>query len=719
MKLQRILAGVLLLSCFLVSNTVQAETSQNLIDPQAWSGATYGNDPGGCCASVSGSGPLYDNSTGVIMYSYGQYMLSQSIAINNALKLSGVEVNGYNYNWTYRLVPKSSPTDAAHTDTLIFYVEVVNSKGQLVEQYQYDRSAPVKVGQNDQWVTESGTETFNNPYVDPQSIIMRIIGKDGGFWGGYYGPEIKDIGLSLNYQANPCGSNPMFDPSCPGYADAYAQMMYDQNCAADPLYDSGCPGYASAYETQQCNANPLYSQSCPGYQQAYYDQQCSMNPLYDTGCPGYQQAYYDQQCAANPLYDSGCSGYAKAHHDQQCSANPLYATDCPGYQQAYYSQQCKSNPLYDTGCPGYAPAFYSQQCSITALYDTGCPGYAAAYYDQQCSLNPLYDSGCTGYDTAYFNQQCSLNSLYDANCPDYATAYYNQQCTADPLYDSGCPGYSTAYFNQQCSLNPLYDATCPGYATAYYNQQCTITALYDTGCPGYQEAYATKMLLEQQQEETSNPVVESETASIVYVDPVASLTTVSTTGDSVVDSVLAAPVATVVSAPVQEVVVQQVEVASNDTKDEEPAVSDTSSDVDESVDTGGDGDDTGSEGESDSGGETSSSGDSKPKSSSKPKSTREKVKEAMSEKAQNLANEMSDAASLQAQQAVQSQLTAIMNYNPGFAAYGQFRIPGVDFYASEEIYVNAKVPESRSGLRNGLAQQILHTQMVDSQYEGK
>jgi hypothetical protein len=150
-----------------------------------------------------------------------------------------------------------------------------------------------------------------------------------------------------------------------------------------------------------CTTNPLYAPSCPGYQAAYTEQQCSVNPLYSTTCSGYQAAYTQQQCSINPLYSMTCSGYQAAYHNQQCSLNALYSTTCSGYQQAYHDQQCSINPLSFTDCPGYASAYLNQQCSINSLYSTTCSGYAEAYKAQQCSLNGLYDRTCPNYSTAY------------------------------------------------------------------------------------------------------------------------------------------------------------------------------------------------------------------------------------------------------------------------------------------------------------------------------
>jgi hypothetical protein len=150
-----------------------------------------------------------------------------------------------------------------------------------------------------------------------------------------------------------------------------------------------------------CTTNPLYAPSCPGYQAAYTEQQCSINPLYSITCSGYQTAYTQQQCSINPLYSMTCSGYQAAYHSQQCSLNPLYSTDCPGYASAYLNQQCSLNALYSTTCSGYEQAYFNQQCTLNSLYNTQCPGYAQAYFNQQCTLDGLYDRTCPNYATAY------------------------------------------------------------------------------------------------------------------------------------------------------------------------------------------------------------------------------------------------------------------------------------------------------------------------------
>jgi len=175
-----------------------------------------------------------------------------------------------------------------------------------------------------------------------------------------------------------CVVDPLTDPNCPGYADAYAQLQFEQNCFANPLYDSACPGYQEAYFVQQCSIDPLYDQQCFGYEEAVFEQQCNEDPLSDELCPGYEQAFFDYQCEQNTLYDSGCPGYEQAFFDYQCSQNTLYDDGCPGYAQAFFLEQCSVDPLYDSDCEGYSEAFLEQQCDRDSTYSASCEGYSDA-----------------------------------------------------------------------------------------------------------------------------------------------------------------------------------------------------------------------------------------------------------------------------------------------------------------------------------------------------
>lgn len=212
-----------------------------------------------------------------------------------------------------------------------------------------------------------------------------------------------------------CVVDPLADPNCPGYADAYAIQQYEQNCAADPLYDPGCPGYSEAYYDQQCSVNPLYDSGCSGYEEALFEEECSADPLSNSECPGYDEAYFAYQCEENTLYDSGCPGYEQAFFDYQCEQNTLYDSACPGYEQAFFNQQCENDPLYDSGCPGYNDAFAEQQL------------------DRTCSADPQSDPRCEDYTET--STEVTHSSAPDNNVGD-TDEYTEPQLTGDATIDS-------------------------------------------------------------------------------------------------------------------------------------------------------------------------------------------------------------------------------------------------------------------------------------------
>lgn len=405
-----------------------------------------------------------------------------------------------------------------------------------------------------------------------------------------------------------------------------------------------------------CLSDPLYDSSCPGYQEAYLQLQCSYNPLYDPQCQGYEDAYYAQQCYNNALYDEGCPGYAEAYLQQQCSVNPLYDQTCSGYESAYYAEQCRANVLYDAGCPGYEQAYYEQQCSLDPLYDRGCTGYDEAYHSLQCSIDPLYATDCSGYDVAYHDQQCSVNPLYATDCSGYEQAYYNQQCSLNPLYDYGCEGYQNAYFEQQCSLNSLYSNQCLGYPEAYYAQQCSLNPLYDTGCEGYKEAYDTYIL---------NKVC---TAN-VQADPRCPGYSVAGVLQTSAGSTLVVSFTDPISGEVESYSMGTLEpTTKEETKKEEPP-------------------------------------------------TKAEVSKEVKNEAKAAAKEVASAKTLEAQQKAQESVLAMLGYVPGFGAYSVAMDGGT--YEDNPFYKPEALPESKSGVRNGLAQQVLHTKMIMMQYEEK
>ena len=548
---------------------------------------------------------------------------------------------------------------------------------------------------------------------------------------------------------------------------SFAEFDYwTEQCSADATWHDSCSVYTSLQYDESCSVDPTYDANCPGYAPAYHDQQCSANAMYDSSCPGYSSAYESYQCEQNALYSSSCSGYEEAYYNYQCSANSLYDSACPGYDTAYYNQQCSSNALYDSGCAGYDTAYYNQQCSADALYDSACPGYATAYYNQQCTISPLYDSGCIGYDSAYLGQQCTISTLYSTECPGYETAYMDYQCGLDATYDSSCTGYADAYLLQQCNLNTLYDMRCTGYADAYFDQQCLQNPQYDTQCNGY--------VAEVTESPTSTPIVEGTGTGDAVIDSIIAAPIIIVMPIEIVqpapvevEPVVAAPVPIIptiqleiatgapaetteqleiaieqeiaaelnievdvevtepeavvetieeeiVDEPIVEEVVVEEEIVEEEVVEEEIVEEEVVEEevveeeeviepvvkkkvVKKKV--------------------VKKKVVKKMTKAEKQKAKVKKMKEIIKKKLAKLAIVMGEAQSLSDQKALQAQISALINFVPGFSAYGQRAIPGVDFYTSTGIYKDKKVPENQRGLLNGLASQILHEKMVDQQYE--
>ena len=214
-----------LVTCFSFSNAQQIDNSGNLINNNNWSGATYGADPGGCCASISGSGALYDTTTDTIMFSYATDTLTQTIGLQQALGGTGIQVHGYNYGWEFRYISNNT----TENDTLLFNISLRNSSGTVVESQNlsWDGAMQMNIFQYDTWYTVDSSRTFDNPYLNPQSISLSITGRDGGFWAGYYGPEVRNVSLSVNYSFDPCAADPLYSSTCPGYAEAYMAYLFE------------------------------------------------------------------------------------------------------------------------------------------------------------------------------------------------------------------------------------------------------------------------------------------------------------------------------------------------------------------------------------------------------------------------------------------------------------------------------------------------------------
>lgn len=304
---------------FFCAATVTPPTkAQDLVSPNLvymttnpWQG-TAGTNPGSWTTNFTssttatggglsgGSQPVYNTETGTFIFGYSQATIAYTYALSTALQNSGMTWTGYNYTWDYINQDMSRGNLSANV-----------SFNALNGTSLYSKSWTLGATTGG-WTTMSGTENFTSPGLAAASLSnfkLSFTGKDDRFWAGYYGPQVRNPSLTVNYTFDACSANPLSSPTCAGYAAAYLT----QQCTANPLYDPSCPGYAAALLTQQCTANPLSNPSCPGYATAYLNYQCSINPLYSTTCTGYEQAYFNQQCDKDGLYSKQCPNYSTAY----------------------------------------------------------------------------------------------------------------------------------------------------------------------------------------------------------------------------------------------------------------------------------------------------------------------------------------------------------------------------------------------------------------------
>ena len=343
-----------------------SQESPTTISPEA--SLTDGIISNGACFSDASShvnlltGDAHNWGSGeVLQFGACSDQFAISIALNEALSSagSGISLDKIHYRWEWingcfnvtkpdgteiycdsdienRLDENFKPTGeyADQFDGLNVVVTITDSNDNIIEQRTYDYDTWFHWNrQNDHssnettkesefgavWqITEDDIELFNHltgegtiyspSHLGDVSFVVTSV--DNGKFDGYYGPVVRGGDTSFTYRSNPCNLDTLYNPTCEGYAEAYAKHLYDKACAASPLYDMACPGYSAAFLTQQCAIDELYSPACPGYEAAYLDQQCTYDPLYDVQCPMYQVAYFDQQCELDGQYDISCPNYS-------------------------------------------------------------------------------------------------------------------------------------------------------------------------------------------------------------------------------------------------------------------------------------------------------------------------------------------------------------------------------------------------------------------------
>jgi hypothetical protein len=714
---------VAVISAFLIAGScaVKAQTpvtSQNILTPSvsAWSGSVAGQAGG---FTGGGQGPAYNATTNTLTFGYTnataiQRINAEAFAIQHALDLSnsGIKINGYNYSWMIN-------NSGENSGTLTGKVEMLRG-GNALQSYTYNYSTPTQG-----FETKTGTQTFNNPQdlLAADQITLSFTGKDARFWAGYYGPQVREPSLTLNYTTDPCMSNPAFSPSCAGYNNILiSQRMYAESYAINQALDlvgAGLKIHGLNY----------------GYDYVLGGTWCSVagtNPDGTLGCSRTDPSSIAVGVAVTK--SDGSVLYSNAYlHEEQNSSGSIR------------NSHVFNNSLLLGDMGGFA--LVDQVNGTGAVFNKFS---SWQYTPDACVVNPLSSTTCSGYQAAYQAQMCAANPTYNSACPGYADAMFTQQCTASPLSNPACPSYASAYLTYQCTINPLYSTTCPGYEQANLNAQCILDSLYSNKCEGYATAYAIKYLVPNIDSTAVNSALSS-TAATKANDPTTTKVAVNTvtttintdgsvstgasaTGDTNVDKVITVKASTTNNSPAAAVQLAppppppQQQMAQNDSKggdkpepknNDKPEPKNNDKPEGKKDEPSNDKPSGGPSSQMAQGGQQQGN-DSKPAAPTVRQAIQERREAAAKadaiEKGKNLAGEMGKASDLEAQKQVQNVVIQAMGFTPGFDAYSKQLIVQQQFYKPYQVYGNQKTIDNRANLRMFGGTDRLHNDMVESQY---
>ncbi len=209
----------------------QVYTTGNIVQntpqggPTPWVGGVYqnnltcwsGGDPGYC-------GPnAIVRPGGNINFSYGSTYLYQQQLVSSLLpSATGLQVTGYNFGFTAK---NGNGWDDGRTDNLMALVRFWdNTNGRGATNLLYGDVYSLNYKFN--WTTFDYSKTFTTPLAVPSigQVQYGFIGSDNNGWAGPYGPEIYNVSFSLKYKVDPCASNVLSSPTCPGYLEALAKL---------------------------------------------------------------------------------------------------------------------------------------------------------------------------------------------------------------------------------------------------------------------------------------------------------------------------------------------------------------------------------------------------------------------------------------------------------------------------------------------------------------
>jgi len=280
-----------------------------------------------------------------------------------------------------------------------------------------------------------------------------------------------------------------------------------------------------------------------------------------------------------------------------------------------------------------------------------------------------------------------------------------------------------------CSVIPDSHISCLYYPQVYadnvYNQQCALDPLYDYGCDGWDDAYIEEYVeddvpevweVDEEDVESIFVLEEPEIFEVIEIEALDDYTLIATTLEEAIPEM-----EDLFEEMAQEELIEEIEAELEEFLEPELEEEPLEEPIEEELDEPEPEEDTVQEEQTEEEPEQEAVVEvvEQPvlKKVAKKASKKDKMREIIGNKLKNLATEMGEAASLEEQQKLQSLILALLNFNAGFNSYNtQLLIDGV-FYEDKGIYLDKDIPDNQRGLRNGLANEILHNKLMDLQWQ--
>ena len=530
-------------------SSVNADTTGNVINGTNWTGVTNGSLPAN---RMPGSALLYDSATGTVNWSYSTATAAKTIAINNALSGTGIQVGGYNY--TYDLRNMNGDNRQGSVDTMTVTTKMTSNTGATLLTNTNTHNTLFD------WTNFSGTQTLNSalPLNGVGNLSISFTSRDAGYWAGYFGPEVKNVGMSLNYTVvDPCIANRAANSGCPGYT---TNVLTSNNLLAGT---TGTQAYAINQALALSGSGVMIHGFNYGYNYNIGGQQCTATNQ-DGSCSWWMAStasvattikdnnagtiYSQIDSYTGPTSGTKATTYLFPESRNLATLGTFRMT--PGingsgsitgmYSRAIYTPDwCAQNPTYDPSCPGYNNVITSdnlftgttgaQAYAInTALSLAGAGvkihgfdyGYNYRAAGRDCAFWDLFGACLTGWNyssagvTTTLTNSAGIVGYTETNTHaggnNGVSGTYSKSLrlnssvpiatlgtfsmTPTITGDADITGmYSRAvYTPDPCTINPLSSTSCAGYQQAYQDQQCSMNPLYATTCAGYQQAYFTQ-----------------------------------------------------------------------------------------------------------------------------------------------------------------------------------------------------------------------------------